>query len=136
MTIEDELKEYILSRYKSLREFSEVAELPNSTVNTILNRGVSNAKVGNVIQICKSLNISADALADGRIEPKLDYCKPMLDVKDIVDDTKLKLAHAVTIDGKNVDIEMLEPISDALEIGYELTKKKTTNKTSIDEEIT
>jgi DNA-binding Xre family transcriptional regulator len=130
VTIEDELKEYILSRYKSLREFSEFASLPNSTVNTILNRGVSNAKVGNVIQICKALNISTDALADGKIEPKLDYCKPMLDVKDIVDDTKLKLAHAVTIDGKNIDIEMLDPISEALEIGYEMTKKRTTSKNS------
>ena len=131
MSIEDELKEYILSRYKSLREFSECAELPNSTVDTILKRGVFNAKVGNIIQICKVLNISADALADGRLEPKLDYCKPMLDVKDIVDDTKLKLAHAVTLDGKSVEIEMLEPISDALEIGYEMTKKKTTDTTNL-----
>lgn len=131
MTIEDELKDYILSRYKSLREFSELAELPNSTVNTILNRGVINAKVGNIIQICKTLNISADALAEGKIEPKLDYCKPMLDVKDIVDDTKFKLSHAVTIEGKNVDIEMLDNISDALEIGYEMTKKKTTSINSI-----
>ena len=136
MTIEDELKNYILSRYKSLREFSEFADLPNSTVNTILSRGVFNAKVGNIIQICKALNISADSLADGRIEPKLDYCKPMLDVKDIVDDTKLKLAHAVTIDGKSVDIEMLDPITEALEIGYEMSKKKTTSKNSIVEKKT
>lgn len=131
MTIEEELKEYILSRYNSLREFSLTADVPNSTVNTILIRGVENAKVGNVIKICKALNISADALADGRIEPKLDYIKPRLDVKDIVDDTKLKLSHAVTIDGKNVDIEMLEPIADALDIGYEMTKKKSTNNNSV-----
>jgi hypothetical protein len=131
MSIEEELKDYILSRYNSLREFSLTADVPNSTVNTILIRGVENAKVGNVIKICKALNISADALADGRIEPKLDYVKPMLDVKDIVDDTKLKLSHAVTIDGKNVDIEMLEPIADALDIGYEMTKKKSTNNNSV-----
>lgn len=136
MTIEDELKEYILTRYKSLREFSEYAELPNSTVDTILKRGLFNAKVGNIIQICKVLNISADALADGRIEPKLDYCKPMLDVKDIVDDTKLKLAHAVTIDGKKVDIEIVESLSDTLDIGYELTKRKSTNKVSENDKVT
>jgi predicted transcriptional regulator len=131
MSIEEELKEYILSRYDSLREFSITADIPNSTVNTILIRGVENAKVANVIKICKALNISADALADGKIEPKLDYVKPMLDAKDIVDDTKFRLAHAVTIDGKTVDIEMLEPIADALDIGYELSKKKVTSNSSI-----
>jgi hypothetical protein len=136
MTIEEELKDYILSRYNSLREFSILADIPNSTVNTILIRGVENAKVGNIIKICKALNISADALADGRIEPKFDYVKPMLDVKDIVDDTKFKLAHAVTIDGEKVDIEVVESLTDTLDIGYELSKRKSTNKISENEEIT
>jgi predicted transcriptional regulator len=125
MNIEDKLKDYILERYNSLREFSITADVPNSTVNTILVRGVNNAKVANVIKICKALNISADALAEGKIEPKFDYVKPMLDAKDIVEDTKFKLSHAVKIDGKTVDIEILEPIAEALDIGYELSKKKS-----------
>ena len=131
MTIEEKLRDYILARYKSLREFSCFANLPNSTVNTILSRGVINAKVGNIIQICKVLNISADALADGKIEPRRDCVNPMLDVKDIVDDTKVKLTHAVTLDGNRVDIDTLEHMVDALHIGYELTKKRTTCKNGI-----
>lgn len=136
MIIEDELKEYILSKYGSLRDFSNIAQIAPSTLYTILTRGLDSANVGNIIKICKTLNISADALADGEIKPKLDWSKTSLDVKDIVDDTKFKLAHAVTLEGKKVDIEIVESLSDTLDIGYELSKRKSTNKTSIDEEIT
>lgn len=136
MTIEEELKDYILSRFQSLSEFCNIADVPNSTLSSILTRGLDSANVGNIIKICKTLNISADALADGKIEPKLDYVKTILDVKDIVEDTKFKLAHAVTIEGRKVDIEVVESLSDTLDIGYELSKRKSTNKTSIDEEIT
>lgn len=128
MTIEDELRDYILSRYSSLKEFSEVADIAHSTLYTILIRGLSNAKVGNIIKICQTLNISADALAEGRIESKLDWANKELDIKDIVDDTKLKLSHAVTIEGKKVDIGIVESLSDALDLGYELSKRKSTNK--------
>lgn len=128
MTIEDELRDYILDRYSSLKEFSEVAGIAHSTLYTILIRGLSNAKVGNIIKICQTLNISADALAEGRIEFKLDWSNKVLDVKDIVNDTKLKLASAVTIEGKQVDSDIVESLSDALDLGYELTKKKSTNR--------
>ena len=130
MAIEDELKEYILSRYQSLKEFSDYADLPNSTVNTILTRGVLNAKVENVIKICKALNISADSLSEGKIEPKFDYVKPSLDIKDIVDDTKTKLSHALTIDGENVDSKSIESLTQALDIGYEMTKRNSTREWS------
>ena len=128
MTIEDELRDYILSRYSSLKEFSEVADIAHSTLYTILIRGLSNAKVGNIIKICQTLNISADALAEGRIESKLDWANKELDIKDIVDDTKLKLSHAVTIEGKKIDIGIVESLSDALDLGYELSKRKSTDK--------
>jgi transcriptional regulator with XRE-family HTH domain len=130
MTIEEELRDYILSRYSSLKEFSEVANIAHSTLYTILIRGVSNAKVGNIIKICQALNISADALAEGRIESKLDWTNNVLDVKDIVDETKVKLLQAVTLEGKQVDVGIVESLSDALDLGYELSKRKSTNKAS------
>lgn len=67
MTIEDRLKELILSKYKSIREFTTDIDIPYSTLDTILKRGIRKANVDNIIKICESLNISADSLANGEI---------------------------------------------------------------------
>lgn len=66
-SIENQLKNLILSKFKSLREFAIKIDMPYSTIDTILKRGLDKASIGNVIKICKSLNISADNLADGKI---------------------------------------------------------------------
>jgi transcriptional regulator with XRE-family HTH domain len=64
---EDLLKEYVLSNYKSLREFSIAIGMPYSTMDSIFKRGIDNSSVTNVIRICKALGISADELAKGFI---------------------------------------------------------------------
>lgn len=130
MTIEEKLKDLILSRYKSLREFTIMSDIPHSTVVSILKRGVANSSVSNIIKICKILNLSVDALADGKLVYKeyvdTDHQKNV-DIKNIVGDVKSKVEHAqtITIDGKPIDIEQVEPILNALDIGYEMAKKKT-----------
>ncbi|WP_053241999.1 helix-turn-helix transcriptional regulator [Clostridium sp. DMHC 10] len=68
--IEDSLKEIILSKYKSLREFTIKIGMPYSTFDTILKRGVDKANIINILKICDELNISADKLAIGIIENK------------------------------------------------------------------
>lgn len=70
MSVELELKNLILDRYKSLREFAIKIDMPYSTIDTILKRGVDKANVYNIIKICKELNIDAEALGEGRIEHK------------------------------------------------------------------
>lgn len=67
MSIEDDLKALILSRYRSIREFSIKIGLPQSTIDSILHRGILNAGIGKVLKICKALDISADKLAEGKI---------------------------------------------------------------------
>lgn len=69
MTIEEKLKKYILTKHKSIREFVKCADLPYSTVDGILKRGIANSSIGNVLKICKALQISADELANGKIVP-------------------------------------------------------------------
>ena len=69
MAIEEKLKEFILTRYTSISEFSRSIEMPNSTLESIFKRGIGNSSVTNVIKICKALKISVDALADGEIVP-------------------------------------------------------------------
>lgn len=68
---EDKLKEYILSKYKSIREFTVDIDMPYSTIDSIFKRGIRKASVDNLIKICDFLNISADALINGVIEIKI-----------------------------------------------------------------
>ena len=69
MTAEERLKEFILTKYKSVREFTMETGIPYSTMATILKRGIPNSGVTNIIRICKALDISADELAKGNIVP-------------------------------------------------------------------
>lgn len=128
-TIEDKLKDFILSRYKSLREFTIANDIPHSTFVSILKRGIPNASIGNIIKICEALHLSVDALAKGEIVPNFEArpSNPTLDVKDVVNDVKAKLSHAetLTINGVKVDIESVEPIIEALDIGFEMSRKKS-----------
>lgn len=72
--LEQKLKDYILSRYKSIREFGLNIEMPYSTIDTILKHRINKASVENVLKIGQSLEISADALADGEIIEAAQEC--------------------------------------------------------------
>ena len=57
MTREQKLRNLILDKYNSLRQFALEADIPYSTLMTILSRGVGGASFDAVIQICKKLNV-------------------------------------------------------------------------------
>ncbi len=65
--LEDELKALILSRYKSIREFTTKIDMPYSTMDSVLKRGVNKANITNIIKICRELDIDTEKLADGKI---------------------------------------------------------------------
>lgn len=68
MTIEDELRNLIIERYGNLKAFSNQTGIKYTTLHSVLTRGVSKAGVNTICSICKALNISADALAEGKIQ--------------------------------------------------------------------
>lgn len=128
MTTEDKLKSYILTRYKSIREFTQIADMSYSTFDSILKRGINNSSISNVIKICKVLGISVDELADGNITPINSY-KPtpkLSEVSDILADVKYQLVNGngLTIDGAPADSDSIKAIVQAMTIGEELAKKK------------
>ena len=69
MTIEERLRDLILSRYPSLKDFAIAAGVKYSTVVTILQRGVENAGMSNIRRICETLGITIDGLGRGELEP-------------------------------------------------------------------
>ena len=62
MTREQRLRNAILDRYASLRQFAIAADIPYSTLMTILTRGVGGASVDAVIAICKTLDLDPKTL--------------------------------------------------------------------------
>lgn len=130
MTIEERLKDLILTRHYSISEFTRSIDMPNSTLESIFKRGIGNSSVTNIIKVCKALGISADALADGEIVPVTKLTgKPINDrfeVKEIVDDIKEVLSQQgfITLDGKPINKDGIDSIIDAIDIGVEMAKKK------------
>ena len=131
MTIEEKLQELILTRYHSLREFTIDIDMPYTTIHSIFRRGIDNSSLSNVIKICRALNISADALAEGEIvfaKNKKENEHPIaehFEIKEIIDDTKDLLTHRkITMDGEPISKKGIESIIDAMEIGAQMAKKK------------
>lgn len=130
MTTEEKLKELILKRYHSIREFTIAIDIPYTTLDSIFRRGIGNSSVVNVIKICKALGISADALVDGEIKPVKIGTEILLndriEVEDILAGTKDKLIHQddITLDGKPINKSEIESILNAIDVGVEIVKKK------------
>ena len=57
MNRELKLRNLILDRYTSLRQFASDAGIPYSTLMTLLSRGVGGASFDIVIRICKILEV-------------------------------------------------------------------------------
>lgn len=57
MNREQKLRNLILDRYASLRQFAIEADIPYSTLMTLLSRDVGGASFDVIIKICKHLNV-------------------------------------------------------------------------------
>ena len=64
--LEDKLKNLIIEKFGSVRQFAMKIDIPYTTVDSILKRGIDNSNVGNVLKICKALNISIDYLLESK----------------------------------------------------------------------
>ncbi|MVX63861.1 XRE family transcriptional regulator [Clostridium chromiireducens] len=53
----EKLKNTILSKYSSIREFSKIAEIPSTTLTSALDKGIGGMAVDRIIKICEILNI-------------------------------------------------------------------------------
>lgn len=71
MSIEEQLKEAILVQYKSIRAFTMDIDIPYSTIDNMLKRGVSGASVSTVIKVCNSLGIDIESLQTDEIQYKI-----------------------------------------------------------------
>lgn len=81
-SVEDRLKELILSKYKSVREFTNSIDIPYSTFDSILKRGIGNSNIANVLRISQALGLDTEKLADGEIVFKQEVIQTVAAHKD------------------------------------------------------
>lgn len=70
MSIEEELKDLIKYKYKSVRAFTQELSMPYSTVDNMLKRGIGGTGISILIPVCNKLDIDIEALYKGKIEQK------------------------------------------------------------------
>lgn len=68
--IEEKLKNYILKKYKTISAFSKEINVPNTTISSILKRGIKGSSVATIIEICNKLEIDVEELLNGNIISK------------------------------------------------------------------
>ena len=61
------LKELITSKYGSMKRFCEIIDMPWTTLDSILKRGIANSNITNVMKITSELQIDTESLASGII---------------------------------------------------------------------
>ena len=125
MNVEERLKELIIKKYGTMKEFTDHIGIPNSTLANILRRGVQNANVLTIIKICQALDISTDELAEGRIVPLQRQEHTPTRIEDIIDDTKQQLLNGdqLTINGRPASANDILSVVNALDVGMEVIKR-------------
>lgn len=78
MKIEDQLKTKILDKYKSVRAFTTAIQIPYSTIDSMLKKGLSGTAVSTVLKVCENLNLDVDALVNGEIKEKSSVADSLL----------------------------------------------------------
>ena len=76
---EQQLRELIELKYGSVRQMVLKIDMPASTINSILNRGILKSNVDNIFKICSALDIRPESLAEG-----IDFHKQAENSSDIV----------------------------------------------------
>jgi len=103
--LEEKIKEMIIEKYGSVRQFSIKINIPYTTVDSILKRGIDNSNVENIIRICNSLNISIDDLLNKRKIASIEESKKEFTFGSEVENTLNKISNEF-----NLPIEIVEDI--------------------------
>lgn len=117
MEKENELKRLMELKSGSVKAFSEEVGLAYTTVRSILQRGVYNSNVENVLKICKGLNLKAEKI--------LDYDNGEQELENEIDTLPVREIPIVSQISAGLPIYAEENI---LEHTYIATKKLNTNK--------
>ena len=102
MSLEDQLKQRILERYRSVRAFTTTIGIPYSTVDSLMKRGIMNAGVETVLKIFDALDLDIESINEGEIRDKVSlptsytYNKSASTTGDGFEDRAIQLIQAAS----------------------------------------
>ena len=99
MQAEERIKELIIAKYGNGRAFATESGISYTTVRSILERGIMNAKAENVFKICHLLGISPDTVADWGISNEQQPTNSH-DIDSIIDNAMMFDGKPLTDDDK------------------------------------
>ena len=132
--IEDRLRKMIIKEYGSMFAFSKEIGMANSTLATILDRGINKASISNVLKICKALDISADGLAHGKIIPRTsNKQESAVDIEEIIEKTQKYILEndEIKINGKKMSESERIDMADAIGLSFEIVKVRNNREKKI-----
>ena len=130
MNVEERLKDLIIKKYGTMKEFTDFIGIPNSTFANILRRGVQNANVLTIIKICQALGISTDDLAQGRIVSVTRSEPEAKDIETIMSAAVGEILNTkdLTFHGQKLTEDEVKDFLLSLNMVMELEKKRMENK--------
>lgn len=99
--LEEKIKELIIEKYGSVRQFALKIDVPYTTIDSILKRGIDNSNVSNVIKMCKALGISVDK---------------SIEANELISNLNFDNATLIDIDSDTVQIPVLGTIKAGIAI--------------------
>jgi len=75
MTIEEQLKNEILRKYKSVRAFTNTINIPYSTLDSVFKRGIANSGVSTMIKVFNALDLDIESTQSGELRHRISEYK-------------------------------------------------------------
>lgn len=69
MNLEEQLREIILSKYKSVRAFTTAFDIPYSTLDSVFKRGLKNSGIDTTLKIFNALRLDIESINTGILKP-------------------------------------------------------------------
>ncbi|MCD7753941.1 MAG: hypothetical protein LUH41_05300 [Clostridiales bacterium] len=89
MTVEEQLKGEILSKYKSVRAFTSMIGIPYSTLDSVFKRGISGAGMGTMLKVFNALDLDIESISGGTLRHKSEDMSPPREVVLAPDESQL-----------------------------------------------
>lgn len=70
MSIEEQFKILILHEYKSVRAFTRSIDVPYSTIDSMLKKGIGGTGINTMIKVCKALDVDLESIETGELKRK------------------------------------------------------------------
>ena len=71
MKPEEQLKQEILSKYKSIRAFTTAIDIPYSTLDSVFKRGIMNAGISTMVKVFNALDLDIESIQDGELHHRI-----------------------------------------------------------------